>query len=275
MPAREAPRSAVEPNRRLKWPPPDARHPGLAPGAPARSCSRAAHRGQPRRRRPAEPATAAAHAAAPPRGGRRRPPGPGVRPAGPGLRGPPRGHAAHDPQRVGRAVGRGQDEVRKKRLHGLTDAQFKAMSAGDQSVWWAHAIRHVRPGLTGTDPASVKAAWDELSASQGRGPQARDGQGHRARSSTRCPPTSGTPGGRRRSAGCGRRLALGDPLLIDTGPRAATADAANLQEAGGRTPTRCSTQSRPAPKTTNLTQGVRCLQRSPRREQVREGPHSG
>ena len=146
-----------------------------------------------------------------------------------------------------------KNEVRKKRLHGLTEAQFNAMSAGDQSVWWAHAIRHVRPGLTETDPASVKAAWDELSSAR------KDEVRKLAMAKVTRAQFDALPPDERnaRWAAAIRQvwpaLALGDPLLIDTGPRPATADAANLQKLVDNA-NKVFDQIATGAETTNLTQ---------------------
>ena len=121
-------------------------------------------------------------------------------------------------------------EVRRRRLHGRTVAQFNALSAGDQSVWWAHAIRAVRPGLTETDAASVKDAWDQLST-------ARKDEVRKLAKTGLTDAQFGALAADEKNARWAAAirqvwpaLALGDPLLIDTRPRPGTADAANVQK---------------------------------------------
>jgi hypothetical protein len=120
--------------------------------------------------------------------------------------------------------------VRTERLGGRTEAQFKALSKGMQSIWWAHAIRKVRPGLTGTSPAAVLAAWNQMT---------KDRQDRVRRAAFK-----GLTNDQFKALPLAERnkrwleavrqvwaaAALGDPLLIDTPPRPSTADAANIQK---------------------------------------------
>ena len=129
-----------------------------------------------------------------------------------------------------RAVGRGQSRGPEAEAVGGTEAQFKALPAGQQSIRWAHAIRAVRPGLTETDAASVKDAWDELSTGR------RDEVRKLAMAGLTKAQFDALAADERnaRWAAAIRQvwpaLALGDPMLIDTPPRAGTADAGNLQK---------------------------------------------
>ena len=144
-------------------------------------------------------------------------------------------------------------EVRKRRLHGLTDAQFKALPAGDQSVWWAHAIRAVRPGLTETDPASIKDAWDQLS--EARRIEVRK-LAKTGLTDAQWTALSADDKNVRWAAAIRQvwpALALGDPMLIDTAPRPGTADAANVQKLVDNA-NRIFDQIATGAETTNLTQ---------------------
>jgi hypothetical protein len=120
--------------------------------------------------------------------------------------------------------------VRTRARHGLTQAQFNALPAGQQSIWWAHGIRHVRPGLADSGPASVRSAWDQLSTAR------KDRVRTVALGGLTNAQFNALPADKRneRWAAAIRQvwpgLMLGDPLLIDTGPRPGTADAANVQK---------------------------------------------
>ena len=121
-------------------------------------------------------------------------------------------------------------EVRKRRLLGGTEAEFKALPAGQQSIRWAHAIRAVRPGLTENDAASVKDAWDELST--GRKDEVRK-LAMAGLTKAQFDALAADERNARWAAAIRQvwpALALGDPMLIDTPPRAGTADAGNLQK---------------------------------------------
>jgi DNA-binding protein YbaB len=120
-------------------------------------------------------------------------------------------------------------EVRRRRLHGLTEAQFNALPAGQQSIWWAHAIRQVRPGLAGADPASVKAAWDKLSADRQAAVRRLALNGLTTAQFNALPAAEKNTRWAEAIRAVWPAFELGDPLLIDTGPRPGTADAANLQ----------------------------------------------
>jgi hypothetical protein len=122
-----------------------------------------------------------------------------------------------------------QTAVRTRAMHGLTSAQWAALPAGQQAVWWTHAIRAERPGLEGSDPASVRRAWDRLS-----GPR-RDRVRHVAMQGLTVAQFNALPAAKRNQRwgeaiqAVWPGLGLGDPLLIDTGPRPGTADQANIQ----------------------------------------------
>jgi hypothetical protein len=123
-----------------------------------------------------------------------------------------------------------QTAVRTRAMHGLTSAQFAALPAGQQAVWWTHAIRGERPGLEGSDPASVRRGWDRLSNAR------RDRVRQVAMDGLTVAQFNALPEAKRNQRWAEAiqavwpGLGLGDPLLIDTGPRPGTADQANIQK---------------------------------------------
>jgi hypothetical protein len=123
-----------------------------------------------------------------------------------------------------------QAAVRTRAMHGLTSAQWAALSAGQQAVWWAHAIRNERSGLEGSDQASVRRAWDRLSTARKDRVRTVAMNGLTVAQFNALSPAQRNQRWAEAIQEVWPGLGLGDPLLIDTGPRPGTADQANIQK---------------------------------------------
>lgn len=120
--------------------------------------------------------------------------------------------------------------VRTKRLGGRSEAEFKALSPGMQSIWWAKAIREVRPGPSGASPADVKAAWDQMTTERKNQVRRVAERGLTDAQFKALPEAERNKRWLEAVRAVWPAAALGDPLLIDTGPRPGSADAANIQK---------------------------------------------
>jgi len=123
-----------------------------------------------------------------------------------------------------------KDAARAQVWQGLTAAQFGALTDAQKAIRWVETIRAVRPGLAGSDQASVFAAWGKLSSAR------RDRVRQVAFAGLTQAQFNALPADKQNERwGVGIRavwpgLGLGDPLLIDSGPRPGTSDAGNLQK---------------------------------------------